>query len=111
MKRTTVFIDENLLEEAIKLTGAKTRRQVITAGLRDQVRVHHRKAFARELGTFELDLTLEKLKDLRMPTDLFLVDTSVWIMVLRKDFQPDTKNRIEYLLAENRVAICDIIRL
>jgi predicted nucleic acid-binding protein len=46
-----------------------------------------------------------------METDLFLVDTSVWIMVLRKDFQPDTKNRIEYLLAENRVAICDIIRL
>ena len=33
-----------------------------------------------------------------METDLFLVDTSVWIMVLRKDFQPDTKNRIEYLL-------------
>jgi len=46
-----------------------------------------------------------------MPTDLFLVDTSVWIMVLRKDFQPDVKNRIEYLLTENRVAICDIIRL
>jgi Arc/MetJ family transcription regulator len=65
MKRTTVFIDENLLEEAIKLTGAKTRRQVITAGLRELVRVHHRKAFARELGTFELDLTLEKLKELR----------------------------------------------
>jgi Arc/MetJ family transcription regulator len=65
MKRTTVFIDENLLEEAIKLTGAKTRRQVITAGLRELVRVHHRKALARELGTFDLDLTLEDLKELR----------------------------------------------
>jgi Arc/MetJ family transcription regulator len=65
MKRTTVFIDENLLEEAIRLTGAKTRRQVITAGLRELVRMYHRKAFARELGTFDLDLTLEELKELR----------------------------------------------
>jgi Arc/MetJ family transcription regulator len=60
-----VFIDENLLAEAIKLTGAKTRRQVITAGLRELVRMHHRKAFARELGTFDLDLTIEELKELR----------------------------------------------
>jgi Arc/MetJ family transcription regulator len=65
MKRTTVFIDESLLEEAIRLTGAKTRRQVITAGLRELVRMHHRKAFVRELGTFDLDLTLEELKELR----------------------------------------------
>jgi Arc/MetJ family transcription regulator len=60
-----VFIDEDLLAEAIKLTGAKTRRQVITAGLRELVRMHHRKAFARELGTFDLDLTIEELKELR----------------------------------------------
>lgn len=65
MRRTTVFIDEALLEEAIKLTGAKTRRQVITAGLRELVRMHHRKAFARELGTFDLDLTIEELTELR----------------------------------------------
>lgn len=65
MRRTTVFIDEDLLAEAIKLTGAKTRRQVITAGLRELVRMHHRKAFARELGTFDLDLTIEELKELR----------------------------------------------
>jgi Arc/MetJ family transcription regulator len=65
MKRTTVFIDENLLDEAIRLTGAKTRRQVITTSLQELVRMHHRKAFARELGTFDLDLTLEELKELR----------------------------------------------
>ena len=46
-----------------------------------------------------------------MPTDLFLVDTSVWVMALRKDFQPAAKDRMEYLLIENRVAICGIIRL
>jgi predicted nucleic acid-binding protein len=46
-----------------------------------------------------------------MPTDLFLVDTSIWIMALRKDFQPAAKDRMEYLLIENRVAICEIIRL
>ncbi len=65
MKRTTVFIDEKLLEEALRLTGSKTRRQVITAGLQELVRKQHRQALTRELGTFDLDLTPEKLEELR----------------------------------------------
>ena len=36
-----------------------------------------------------------------MPNDLFIVDTSAWILALRKDFLPEVKDRIEYLLKEN----------
>lgn len=46
-----------------------------------------------------------------MPIDLFLVDTSVWIMALRRDFMPAAKDRVEYLLLENKAAVCDMIRL
>ncbi len=38
-----------------------------------------------------------------MPNNLFLVDTSAWILALRKDFQADVKDRIEYLLKENAI--------
>jgi hypothetical protein len=38
-----------------------------------------------------------------MPNDLFLIDTSAWILALRKDFLPEVKDRIEYLLKENAI--------
>jgi predicted nucleic acid-binding protein len=46
-----------------------------------------------------------------MPNNLFLVDTSVWILALRKDFQPDVKNRIAYLLKENAIITSGMIKL
>ena len=42
---------------------------------------------------------------------LVLVDTSAWILALRKDFHLEAKNKIEALLAEDRVAITPIIYL
>ena len=42
---------------------------------------------------------------------LVLVDTSAWILALRKDFHREAKNKIEALLAEDRVAIMPIIYL
>jgi predicted nucleic acid-binding protein len=46
-----------------------------------------------------------------MPNNLFLVDTSVWILALRKDFLPGAKNRIAYLLKENAVITSGMIKL
>jgi predicted nucleic acid-binding protein len=46
-----------------------------------------------------------------MPNSLFLVDTSVWILALRKDFLPDAKNRIAYLLKENAIITSGMIKL
>lgn len=65
MKRTTVLINEELLEEALKLTGARTKKEVIEAGLRLLVRWHSKELLRKELGTFELDLSLEELEKLR----------------------------------------------
>jgi len=46
-----------------------------------------------------------------MRGDLVLIDTSVWILALRKSPAPATRDEVADLLAENRVAISPMIRL
>jgi Arc/MetJ family transcription regulator len=65
MGKTTVVVDDGLLQRAIEATGARSKREVIEAGLRALVRQHNREALRRELGTFEIDLTLAELELLR----------------------------------------------
>ena len=65
MKKTTVLIDENLLEKAIQAIGAQTKKEAIEAGLRSLVQQHNRDLLRQELGTFEMDLTLDELERLR----------------------------------------------
>jgi len=43
--------------------------------------------------------------------NLVLIDTSVWILALRKSPVAPVKDEIDHLLAENRVAIVPMIRL
>ena len=62
MGKTTVVIDDHLLKDAI---GARSKREAIEAGLRALVRQRHREALRKELGTFDLDLTLDELERLR----------------------------------------------
>ena len=65
MRKTTVMIDENLLEEAIEAIGARTKKETIEAGLRSLIQQYNREALREELGTFDMDLTLEELERLR----------------------------------------------
>jgi hypothetical protein len=46
-----------------------------------------------------------------MQNNLFLVDTSVWILALRKDFLPGVKDRVAYLLKENAIITVGMIKL
>ncbi|MBF8266400.1 MAG: type II toxin-antitoxin system VapB family antitoxin [Dehalococcoidia bacterium] len=63
--KTTVVIDDDLLREAIEVAGVKTKRDAIELALRELVRVKNREALIRELGTYDLDMTLEELERLR----------------------------------------------
>jgi Arc/MetJ family transcription regulator len=65
VKKTTVFIDEELLKAAIEAIGARTKKEAIEAGLRSLVRNFNREALRKELGTFEIDLTFDELERLR----------------------------------------------
>jgi predicted nucleic acid-binding protein len=46
-----------------------------------------------------------------VPNNLFLIDTSAWILALRKDFLPAAKKRVDELLRENIVITTGIIKL
>lgn len=65
MKKTTVMINEHLLEEAKKAVGAQSIREVIEIGLYSLVRQSNREALRKELGTYDIELTLEDLETLR----------------------------------------------
>jgi len=65
MKKTTVMIDEDLLEQAVQAIGARSKREAIIVGLQTLVKRKNKKSFCQELGTFDLDLDLESLEELR----------------------------------------------
>lgn len=65
MGKTTVSIDEGLLQKAIEAIGARSKKEAIEAGLKVLVREHNREALRKELGTFEIDLNLNELEALR----------------------------------------------
>ena len=46
-----------------------------------------------------------------MDNNLVLIDTSVWILALRKSPVPAVRDEVEDLLAANRVAIVPMVRL
>jgi Arc/MetJ family transcription regulator len=65
MAKTTVIIDDELLDEAMRASGAKSKKEAITTGLQELIRKKNLEAFRRELGTFDLALSLEELERLR----------------------------------------------
>lgn len=65
MAKTTVDIDETLMNEAIRITKLKTKKAVIEKGLRELLRARNRDLLRQELGTFDIDLSLEQLHEKR----------------------------------------------
>jgi Arc/MetJ family transcription regulator len=61
MGKTTVLIDEVLIQEALRATNLKTKKSVIEMGLKELLRTKNRELLRRELGTFDIDLSLEEL--------------------------------------------------
>lgn len=65
MSRTTLEIDENLVAAAMRLSGARTKTEVIDLALRELIRQRERELLRQELGTFDLQLDLDELRRLR----------------------------------------------
>lgn len=65
MGKTTVFIDETLIKNALRVTNLKTKKDVIEKGLRELLRMKNREILRQELGTFDIELSLQELKKRR----------------------------------------------
>jgi Arc/MetJ family transcription regulator len=65
MHRTTVEIDEELLVKAMKISGAKTKKKVIEISLKEFIKSRNRAQLKKELGTYDIDLSLSDLEKMR----------------------------------------------
>ena len=65
MSRTTLDIDETLLEDAMKAIGAKTKTEAVELALQEAIRHRRRQQLMESLGTYDLDIDLEELRRLR----------------------------------------------
>ena len=59
--KTTIDIPENELEEAIRHTGAKTKKEAIVYVVRDFNRRRRLQKLSKMLGTFEKFMTCDEL--------------------------------------------------
>lgn len=60
--RFTVVIDPALIEEAKRVSGAKTKREAIEIALKEMIRRRRLKDAAAHAGRIEMALTLEDLE-------------------------------------------------
>ena len=63
--RTTVDIPTDLMNRALELSPARTKREVLTAALDEYVKQRLREELRSMLGTGFLDLTQEDLERMR----------------------------------------------
>lgn len=63
--RTTIDIEEDLLKVAMKLTGAKTKKDLIHLSLGEMIRQKRSERLIKKLGRFQLALTLSDLEKMR----------------------------------------------
>ena len=61
--RTNIVIDEKLLEEALKATGAKTKREVVELGLAALVKLNKQKNLRSLRGKVDWKGDLEQMRN------------------------------------------------
>ncbi|MCH7896648.1 MAG: type II toxin-antitoxin system VapB family antitoxin [Candidatus Methylomirabilales bacterium] len=59
--RLSVTVDERLLERALRVSGAKTKREAIEMGLRELLRRASRERMISHAGKVDLALTVKEL--------------------------------------------------
>jgi len=60
--RTTIVIDDDLMAEALKVTGLKTKRQVVELGLRTLVRLRRQEEIRRYRDKLSWEGDLEAMR-------------------------------------------------
>ncbi len=60
--RTTIDIQQELLDEVMKLTGAKTKNQAVNEALKSQIQRAKRKRLLTRKGTIDLNIDLDKIR-------------------------------------------------
>lgn len=60
--RTNIVIDDELMSEALRTTGLKTKREAVELGLRTLVRLHQQEQIRRFRGKLNWQGDLDKMR-------------------------------------------------
>lgn len=60
--RTNIEIDDQLMEEALRLSGAKTKREAVEQGLRTLVRLRRQEELRQLRGQLDWQGDLERMR-------------------------------------------------
>jgi len=60
--RTNIVIDDRLMDEALKLTGAKTKKEAVELGLRTLVQLKRQERIRRHRGRLAWEGDLEQMR-------------------------------------------------
>jgi Arc/MetJ family transcription regulator len=71
MSRTTVDLNDELVEEALAITEAPTKKAVIEQALQELVNARKREAIIAMIGSGSIDMTLEELLEMRRSSRRF----------------------------------------
>ena len=62
MMRTNIVIDDQLMNEVIKLTGAKTKKEAVKLGLLTLIRIKKQEEIKRHRGKLKWDGNLDEMR-------------------------------------------------
>lgn len=60
--RTNIIIDDDLMNEAMKLTGLKTKKAVVDTGLKLLIQIRRQEQIKRLRGKLKWDGNLERMR-------------------------------------------------
>ena len=63
--RTTLELDEELLEEVVKLSGAKSKKSAIATAMEEYIKMKRREELRAMIGNYEHGMTLKELRKTR----------------------------------------------
>lgn len=63
--RTTIDVDDELMEAAIRESGKKSKKAAVEEAIRQFVNARRRQRLIDMIGAFEIDLTPEDLRKMR----------------------------------------------
>jgi Arc/MetJ family transcription regulator len=63
--RTTLDLDEKLIDEAKRISNGKSKKAVIEEALLEFINARRIEKLRRMIGSCEIDLTLEELRQMR----------------------------------------------
>jgi len=60
--RTNIVIDDKLMQETLRATGLKTKREAVETGLRTLLRLHRQQAVRRYRGKLDWQGNLDEMR-------------------------------------------------